>query len=340
MRIRSSAPTRLDLAGGTLDIWPLHLLHEGARTLNAAITLRAECVLTENARGGLRVTSHDTGTVLEAPGWSALTGREEPRLVSRILHHFQAERLTVETRSQSPVGAGLAGSSALNVALCAALAAWRRRTWTREALIDLALNLEAQVIEAPTGCQDYWPAVFGGVSCIEFGPAGVRRRVLPVAAHELERRIVIAHTGDSHDSGVNNWEIVKRRLDGDRQVTDALDGIRDVAAAMQGALERRDWAEVGRRLGEEWALRKRLAPGVSTPAIEALVDRGRAAGARAAKVCGAGGGGCVLLFADPSDVPAVREAAAAGGAQLLDFGIDGGGLRIDRDSPPADEAPG
>lgn len=333
MRIRSSAPTRLDLAGGTLDIWPLHLFHEGARTLNAAITLRAECVLTDNERGGLRVTSHDTGAVLEAPGWSALTGHEEPPLVSRLLRHFKVDRLTVETRSEAPVGAGLAGSSALNVALCAALAAWRRQVLAHEALIDLALNLEAQVIEAPTGCQDYWPAVFGGVSCIEFGPAGVRRRALPIAARELERRIVIAHTGDSRDSGVNNWEIVKRRLDGDREVVDALDGIRDVAAAMERALERQDWAEVGRRLGEEWMIRKRLAPGVSTPAIEALVDRGRAAGALAAKVCGAGGGGVVLLFADPPDVPSVREAAAAGGAQVLDAGIDTGGLRIDRESP-------
>ncbi len=328
MRVRSSAPTRLDLAGGTLDIWPLYLLHEGARTINVAITLRAECVLSDHAGGGLHATSRDTGAVLRATHWSALTGDEEPRLVARLLRHFQAEDLSVVSGSQSPVGAGLAGSSALNIALCAALAAWQRKAYAPEALIDLALNLEAQVIRAPTGAQDYRPAVYGGLACIELGPEGVRRRALAIDARELEERIVLVYTGDSRNSGVNNWEIMRRHLDGDRQVVDALGRIRDVAAAMQGALERRDWPEVGRQLADEWRIRKRLAPNVSTPAIDALVDAGRAAGARAAKVCGAGGGGCVLFFADPAVVPAVREALAAGGAQILDVGVDTEGLRV------------
>ena len=328
MQVRSSAPTRLDLAGGTLDIWPLYLLHEGARTINVAITLRAECVLSDHPGGGLHATSRDTGAVLRAAHWSALGGDEEPRLVARLLRHFQAEDLSVVTGSQSPVGAGLAGSSALNIALCAALAAWQGKSYEPEALIDLALNLEAQVIRAPTGAQDYRPAVYGGLACLELGPEGVRRRALPIDPRELDERIVVVYTGDSRNSGVNNWEIMRRHLDGDREVVDALGRIRDVAVAMEGALERRDWPEVGRQLADEWRIRKRLAPNVSTPAIDALVDAGRAAGARAAKVCGAGGGGCVLFFADPPAVPAVRAALAARGARTLDVGVDTEGLRV------------
>ena len=331
MQVRSSAPTRLDLAGGTLDIWPLYLLHEGARTINVAITLRAECVLSDHAAGGLHASSRDTGAVLQAAHWSALTGDEEPRLVARLLRHFQAEDLSVVSGSQSPVGAGLAGSSALNIALCAALAAWQRKSYAPEALIDLALNLEAQVIRAPTGAQDYRPAVYGGLACLELGPEGVRRRALPIDPRELDERIVVVYTGDSRNSGVNNWEIMRRHLDGDRQVVDALGRIRDVAGAMEGALERRDWPAVGRQLAEEWRIRKRLAPNVSTPAIDALVDAGSAAGARAAKVCGAGGGGCVLFLADPPAVPAVREALAARGARILDVGVDTEGLRVQSD---------
>lgn len=314
-----------------MDIWPLYLFHEGARTLNAAITLRAECVLSDGADEGIEAVSQDTGAVLRASGWSALTGDEEPRLAARLLRHFQAERLRVVTRSQSPVGAGLAGSSALNVALCAALAAWRRQPLPAAALMDLAMNLEAQVIGAPTGVQDYRPAVYGGLACIELGPAGVRRRALPVAAGELDERIVLVHTGDSRNSGINNREVVRRHLAGDRQVIDALAGIRDVASAMERALEQRDWPEVGRQLAAEWRIRKHLAPNVSTPAIDTLVDLGCTAGARAAKVCGAGGGGCVLFFADPPAVPAVRAALAGGGAQVLDACIDGEGLRVRRD---------
>ena len=71
-----------------------------------------------------------------------------------------------------------------------------------------------------------------------------------------------------------------------------------------------------------------LAPGVTTPAIEELMARATAAGAKAAKVCGAGGGGCLFCIADPSDVPAVREALANGGARLLDFRIEPTGLEV------------
>ena len=329
MRIRSSAPTRVDLAGGTLDIWPLYLLHEGARTLNAAITLRAACELSPSD-DGIHVTSEDTGAVLHAPAAAALTGAEQPLLVSRLLRHFQPQGVRIVTRSESPVGAGLAGSSALNIALCAALAAWCDRRLPPAQLTALALDLEAQVIRAPTGGQDYQPALYGGVASLALGPGGMRRRPLDIDTAALGARLVLAYTGDSRNSGANNWEITKRRLDGDPQVTAALQDIADVAAQMEAALEREDWRALGHQISAEWAVRKQLAPGVTTPAIDALIGAGLDAGATGAKVCGAGGGGCILLLAEPEDAGAVRSALAARGARVLDAVIDTEGLRLDR----------
>ena len=226
------------------------------------------------------------------------------------------------------MGAGLAGSSALNIALCGALAAWQQRSYEPEALINLALNLEAQVLRVPTGAQDYRPAMYGGLASIELGPAGIHRAVLSVDPSELDARIVLAYTGQSRDSGVNNWDITKRHLDGDQEIVDCFGQIRDVAVTMRRALEDRDWSEVARQLAAEWKIRKRLAPRVSTPIIDALVENGTRAGALAAKVCGAGGGGCVLFLTDPPAVPAVREAVAQSGARLLDVRVDAEGLRV------------
>ena len=328
MRVHSSAPTRIDLAGGTLDIWPLYLFHEHAQTLNAAITLRAECTLSESADGRLHVLSADTGTSVDVSHWSDLDQHGDLRLVARLLRFFRAERLSVTTRSGSPVGAGLAGSSALNIALCGALTRWRGTVYDAEALINLALNLEAQVLGVPTGSQDYRPAMYGGLAALEMGPGGVTRVALPVEPREIEQRVVLAYTGESRDSGINNWEVTKRHLDGDPKVSALFDQIRDVAAGMRLALETRNWPEVGRYLDLEWDLRKRLAPGVSTARIDALVARGRAAGARAAKICGAGGGGCLIFLADPPAVPAVKREVATAGARLLDYRIDPDGLRV------------
>jgi len=165
---------RIDLAGGTYDIWPLYLLHDGAVTLNAAISLRAECALIDRADGRVLLRSEDTGESVEAESPEAL-GVDRLPLVARLVRHFGARGVDVHTRSRSPVGAGIAGSSAMNVAIAAALSAWTGHELEHDKLLDVAMNVEAQVIGVPTGVQDYRPALYGGVSAVEMGVDGVRR---------------------------------------------------------------------------------------------------------------------------------------------------------------------
>jgi D-glycero-alpha-D-manno-heptose-7-phosphate kinase len=326
VRIETSAPTRIDLAGGTLDIWPLYLFHQGAQTVNAAISLRARARIEPRADGRIVIASEDTGVTVEAGDPGELRTRRELRLLSLLVHFFDARGLTLTTSSQSPAGAGIAGSSALNVAVAAALAAWTGRRFEPEALLQVAMNVEAQTIEVPTGLQDYRPAMYGGIAALELGVDGIRRVPLDVDPAELQRRIVLCYTGEPRNSGTNNWEITKRHIDGDRHVFDCFERIRDTAAAMRDALARSAWEEVGRAIAEEWANRKRLAPGVTTPAIDDLIARAASAGATAAKVCGAGGGGCLFCYGPPERRDAIAEALARGGARLLDYRFERDGL--------------
>ena len=328
MLIESSAPTRIDLAGGTLDIWPLYLFHDGAQTLNAAISLRARCFIRPRSDKKISILSEDTGARVEAAHWSELRENHDLKLVGRLLHHFRVEGLDVRTRSESPVGAGIAGSSALNIAICGALAAFCERALSDDLLLQIAQNVEAQVIDVPTGVQDYRPALFGGINAVELNVDGIRRVALGVDPVELQERLVLAYTNASRNSGINNWEMTKRHIDGDSEVRARFGRIRDVAIEMRAALERRDWTAVGRHVADEWDNRKRLAPGVTTPAIDRMLAAARDAGAAGGKVCGAGGGGCLFCIGDPDRVPAIREALAANGAQLLDFRIESEGLSV------------
>ena len=328
MHLESSAPTRIDLAGGTLDIWPLYLYHDGAQTLNAAISLRASCSVSPRDTDGLELRSEDTGATLKVGHWSELRGQTELPLLGRILEFFRPSRLRLTARSAAPVGSGIGGSSALNIAVCGALARWQGTELSDDDLVEVAMNVEAQAINVPTGTQDYRSALHGGISAVELAVDGVRRVPLAVDPEELERRIVLAYTGASRNSGINNWDVTKRHIDGDRDVFDQFERIRDVAAALREALVRHDWAEVGQQIALEWEHRKRLAPGVTTDTIERLIAGARRAGATAAKVCGAGGGGCLFCLAEPNDVQAVRAALAAEGAQLLHCGVDRAGLQI------------
>ena len=327
MRIESSAPTRIDLAGGTYDIWPLYLFHPRAQTINAAISLRARCTLTSRGDDRVVLISEDTGERVEAAGPESLDVARLP-LVARLVRHFGARGLEVRTKSDSPVGAGIAGSSAMNVALAGALARWTRQALDDEGLLTIAMNIEAQVIHVPTGVQDYRPALYGGVSAVELELTGVRRTALAVPIRELEQRIVLAYTGASRNSGINNWDVMSRRIGNDPVVVEAFDGIRDAALALRQALESADWAGVARQLACEWEYRKRLGPTVTTDRIDDLFAKARAAGALAGKVCGAGGGGCLFCLVAPEDRSAVSGALSSAGATVLPFSIEAGGLQV------------
>jgi D-glycero-alpha-D-manno-heptose-7-phosphate kinase len=324
--IDTSAPTRIDLAGGTIDIWPLYLFHPGAQTLNAAISIRARVRVATRADDLIVIHSEDTSTTVEAARWQDLRSEKRLRLLSLLVHYFEGHGITVTTSSESPAGAGIAGSSALNVAVCAALADWRRTHYEPEALLQIAMNIEAQAINVPTGLQDYRPALYGGIAALELEVDGVRRVPLDVDLKELQRRIVLCYTGEPRNSGTNNWEITKKHIDGDRHTFDCFERIRDTAAAMRLALVKGEWDAVGAAIAEEWQNRKRLAPGVTTPAIEQLIARATAAGATAAKVCGAGGGGCLFCFGSPERRNEITEALAAGGARILDYTFEQHGL--------------
>ena len=118
---------------------------------------------------------------------------------SRILHYFQRRSQCI--RADSPVGAGIAGSSALNIAVCAAVARWCGVVLQADAIMQIAMNVEAQAIDVPTGVQDYRPALYGGISAVELRVDGVRRVALPVEPLQLPQRLVLAYTNASRNSG-------------------------------------------------------------------------------------------------------------------------------------------
>ena len=318
----------MDLAGGTIDIWPLYLFHPGAQTLNAAISLRARVRLDPRADGRVVLASRDLGVATPPLAYDDLPADTTLPLLAKLAHAFGVRGVTVTTDSDAPAGAGIAGSSALNIAVTAALARWTGRSLDDEALLEVAKNVEAQVIRVPTGLQDYRPALYGGVAAIELGVESARRVALALEPAALSARLVVCYTGAPRQSGINNWEITKRRIDGDAEVIRCFDAIVAATRRMRAALEASDWAAAGAHLAEEWHTRKQLAPGVTTPEIDALLAAAVDAGAWAGKVCGAGGGGCVFALAPPDAAPRVRHAWSSAGAAVLDAVVEPAGVIV------------
>jgi D-glycero-alpha-D-manno-heptose-7-phosphate kinase len=333
MRIESKAPTRVDLAGGTLDIWPLYLFHPGAVTVNAAITRYASCVIETHSQGDERIklVSRDTKREESFVSLAALVKAKRFRLplLAEIVKFFKPQGgFTLTTDSEAPAGAGIGGSSAIAVAICAALDRFTGAGKGKVDWIHISRDAEAVVIRVPTGTQDHYPPAFGGAAAIELLPGGERRIELRVDLSELERRIVLCYTGKPRQSGINNWEVYKAHIDGNSAVRNNLERISEVAQQLRGALERANWREAGRLMHEEWLFRKKNLPTISTRTIDRIVQGAQKKGALAGKVCGAGGGGCVVLLIDPDARERVEQAVMEAGGELLPMKIDRSGVQV------------
>lgn len=332
--IVAQAPCRADLAGGTMDLWPLYLFHPGALTLNFALNIQTTCRLTPLNGKQIHLKSLDTRKEESFSSFDVLRTARRFRLplAARLLQFFAPkEGLLIETDSESPAGAGISGSSALMIATTAALARFTGRKLTLEQMRVIAQNIEAQIIQVPTGCQDYYPALYGGVSAIHLSADGVHREAVAIAPEEIESRFVLAYTGAPRQSGINNWEVFKAHINGDRRVFRNFERISEIARAMHQALVHGDWDEVARLLRDEWKLRRTNAPGISTPLIDKLVAVAARNGGRAAKVCGAGGGGCVIFLVHKGAASRVAAALGDAGARVLPLRVARNGLRLSSD---------
>ena len=332
MIIEASAPTRVDLAGGTIDIPPLFLFHEGAATVNFAVSLLAKCRIETREDDRIVLESVDRGVKFETSLDRLDELKDEPRLelLSKLVYFFKPQTgFNMITESEAPAGAGLAGSSTLNIACIGALNKLVGDRYTPDRFIPIAAAVECQVIRVPTGYQDYYSAQYGGAASIHFGPAGMEREALDIDVDTLERRTVVLYTGEPRNSGTNNWEITKRHIDGDRELFEIFDGIRDTSIAMREALLKNDWDAVGEILRDAHPERQRLSPHITTPQMDVLIEKALANGAIAPKVCGAGGGGCIAFFCEEGRKQDVEKALAAEpGAEVLKWRLQRQGLEL------------
>jgi D-glycero-alpha-D-manno-heptose-7-phosphate kinase len=314
MTIESIAPTRVDLAGGTIDIWPLYLFHPGATTINFGITLYARCRIEPRDDDRIVLESRDrrVGFETSLDAIEELAREERLELIAKLVHFFRPGRgFHLIAESAAPAGAGLGGSSALAIACIGALNRFVGERYPERKFIQIAANVETTVIRVPAGFQDYYGAYYGAANAIEYAVDGIRREPVAVDPEELERRVVIVYTGEPRLSGINNWEMFKSHVDGDRRVFEIFEGIRDTAREVRAALERGDWQRVGEVMREAYPRRRQLAPTITTPHMEALVERALNSGAVAAKVCGAGGGGCIAFLCEDGAKESVERALAA-----------------------------
>jgi D-glycero-alpha-D-manno-heptose-7-phosphate kinase len=366
MFIEAKTPVRVDLAGGTIDLWPIYLLIPHSQTLPLAVSIYARTRITVDTNapkekgGQILCRSEDQGKEVSYPYESLLDPAQlklqTPELILHELFFSQFSReiydrfkadgidpqkvhITISTSSGSPAGAGLGGSSTLGISLLGA--AWTLAGGsTNENLprlgddfINIAKDLESRVLYGPAGMQDYMGAMFGGLQCLKWRPGGWDRKNFEFeTAKKLSDRMLLFYSGQSRNSGLNNWALYKGLIDHQPGIAEKFRAIALSAVALEKALDEENFQKAIDAIASEWETRRTLAAGISTPKIDQALERARAVTSNLAfKICGAGGGGCFFILL-PTDDKATREKVKAAvleeGFRELPFEASKRGLQI------------
>lgn len=321
-KIVVKSPTRVDLAGGTLDLWPLYLFINGASTVNVAIDVYTMAEITPHEDDSITLESVDLKLKKSYANLAEALYDPDPQMVllQTQLRYWRPQKgFTLKTSSQSPVGGGLGGSSSLTISLMKAFSLFCGRPFEGvNQMVLAAHNIEAEILNTPTGTQDYYPAASGGLNILRYDYDGIEQDVLPVAHSTLAEKFMLVYTGKAHHSGLNNFEVMKDAVAKDPNTRQALRDLKEIAIETEVVVRAGRWNELGTLFKREFEARVRLAPEFSSPEIAQLAEVSLQNGAEAVKICGAGGGGCVLVWCPKDKREGVTQACQKAGFQVMD----------------------
>lgn len=334
MIIRSKAPLRLGLAGGGSDVSPYSDIY-GGLILNATIGLYAYCTIEETEDGLITIDSYDAHLNETYPVSASLEIDGKASLIkgvyNRVIKDFKIDPVSfrITTYNDAPAGSGLGTSSTMVVCILKAFVEWKNLPLGDYEIARLAYEIERKDLGLSGGKQDQYAAAFGGFNYMEFlpndmvivNPLKIKRWILD----ELETSMLLYFTGASRSSAAIIDEQKKNTSEKNSVAIEAMHKIKQSAIDTKLALLKGDIDGFADILREAWENKKKMANHISNPMIQEAMDTAMAAGAKAGKVSGAGGGGFIMFIVQPTRKKEVETALKNLGGFVMPFQFTEGG---------------
>ncbi|MDD2772934.1 MAG: hypothetical protein PHP45_04480 [Elusimicrobiales bacterium] len=302
--IITKTPLRISFVGGGSDMEEFYSRKEGA-VLSVAIN--KYMYLSSHHffdRDKIRVKYAKTETVAD------ISQLQHP-IVREALRQFRINgALEISSNSDVPAGTGLGSSSAFTVGLLHNLYTRSGKFATKETLAAQACDIEINRLGEPIGRQDQYACAYGGLNVVRFmqlGDVMVEPLHLGKQIYKtLQSNLLLFYTGDQRLASAILSEQKKNAAAPDK--AEILSRMVELVWKLRDALYSGDLRAFGGLLHENWLLKKRLASGITNPAIDALYEKGLANGASGGKLLGAGGGGFLLFYCEPENQAGLRSA--------------------------------
>ena len=323
---------RVDLLGGTLDIYPINVVLDNVNTINCATSLMAKVSVSTDRKESITIISKDYNLeksfdLNKIKTFSYSDEELGPlKFLMLLLKEFEPSKgLRITLESNAPAGSGLGGSSSMACVFFNALSEHLSIRMPREKMVEIIQRVESKILnQGPAGYQDYYPALFGGVLCLSSKMSGVVLEQLytPELVDFLKSNITLVYSGESRKSGINNWEVYKGFFDGDEKIRKGLEEIRDHTLFGIEALKENNYKKFLECICNEGEVREKLFSEILTEKMSQLKVKlaNESKSFKGTKVCGAGGGGCFLVVGD--DKQEIKTIIDSFGMEVLDFSIE------------------
>ncbi|MCG8605304.1 dehydrogenase [bacterium] len=316
LTIRSKAPLRLGLAGGGTDVSP-YSDEYGGTVLNATIDLYAFCIIEATDNRAISIVAADSGQKFQGPAASHLEIDDSLALqkgvYNRIVSMYTGgEPLSFKmtTYTDASAGSGLGSSSTLVVAIIKAFVEWLNLPLGEYDIASLAYEIERSDLGFSGGKQDQYAATFGGFNFMEFyadrvivNPLRIKNWII----NELESSMILYFTGASRESAQIIDEQTSNVQNQNQKSIEAMHKLKADSLALKEALLKGDTRGFAKIIDNSWNAKKEMAESITNPRIDLIYEEALKAGVIGGKITGAGGGGFMMLFADPAKKPSILK---------------------------------
>jgi D-glycero-alpha-D-manno-heptose-7-phosphate kinase len=329
--IRAKSPLRLSFVGGGTDL-PYYYEQHGGAVLSSTINRFSYVTLYPREDNEVHIRSLDLAYSVKFYADKAPIFDGFGDLAKAAIHRIGTNLgFELDIHTDAPPGSGLGGSSAVTSAVIGALVEYSGLVLDQYELAELNYTVERVDLSIAGGKQDQYATTFGGFNLIEFHkdrilvtPLRIPRDIL----NDLTCHLMLCYTGKVRPSlGLIDTQI--RHYHEGRTIT--LDGMRrlhEMAYEMKEVLLKGRLRRFAELLDEALMNKKRMNPNVTDSTIDALYELAKQHGAIGGKLCGAGGGGYLLLFVEGQRRHEVRAALEGAGCQFSDFAFDDHGLQV------------
>ena len=323
MRIISKASLRLGFGGGGTDLSNYCDIYGGC-VINATINMFITCIIDE-AKDKIIFRALDRNEevvygINEEFVYDGVLDIHKKVYEMVINEYCNGERspMVITTYADASAGSGLGSSSTLTVAILKALTEWFNLPLGEYDAAHLSVRIEREELKLDGGKQDQFAATFGGFNFIEFYKDKVIVNPLRIKnwiVNNLESSVILYNTGTVRKSA----NIIKKQIASVSSSKDSIEAMHELkrsAYILKEMLLKGDIEAFAKALGASWAAKKRSSSAISTAHIDEIYESGINAGAYAAKVSGAGGGGYMIFICDPIKVPSVIKALKQFGGEI------------------------